>query len=308
MPTPSPPGLVWLRSERDHISVATADHARVADLTAAAASLGVALRTATVDDLVLTQTGQTAVVRVRGDRVDPRDTFFHTGSLGGSTQAADAWRLLSTIGILEAAGFMVTVPAVHSITWTDTIVPLLSFDLGEVRTLPSVRLCTREIEVHRDRLRLSDWGLEFPVAVRPAVRRPGDRPFVAENERRLTTLLQLAGASEVTVLVQPWLGEHVVEHTVVCVDGEPAGLEGALAERLSGPARTVATALGLAYVRIGFVQDADRFWLSHVDCTGFAPDADADALEVQLVAYREAFRRFRAARDAVSPSAAGVGA
>ncbi|MEU9381942.1 hypothetical protein AB0D38_13470 [Streptomyces sp. NPDC048279] len=306
MPTLSPPSLIWLRSERDHTSVAAADHASVGDLTAAAADLGVQLRTATVDDLVVSQTGETAVVRVRGERVDPCDTFFHTGSVGGSTQAADAWRLLSTIGILEAAGFMVTVPAVHSITWTDRTVPLLSFDLGEVRTLPSVRLCTREIEVHRDRLRVADWGLEFPVAVRPAVRRPGDRVFVAESERRLTTFLQLAGASEVTILVQPWLGEHVVEHSVVCVDGEPTGLEGTLAERLSDPARSVASALGLAYVRVGFVQDTDRFWLSYVDCTGFAPDADADAVEVQLVAYREAFHRFRAASDAVSASAIGV--
>ncbi|MFD5075773.1 hypothetical protein [Streptomyces sp. NPDC058371] len=63
---------------------------------------------------------------------------------------------MSGIGILEATGFMVTVPAVHSITWSDTMVPLLGFDLGEVRTPPSVRLCTREIEVHRDRLRLAD--------------------------------------------------------------------------------------------------------------------------------------------------------
>jgi hypothetical protein len=304
MPTASPPVLFWLRSDRDH--TAAADHAHVADLTAVAADLGLDLRTATVDDLVVSQVGEAAVVRVRGDRVDPRDTFFHTGSLGGSTQGGDAWRLLSTIGILEAAGFMVTVPAVHSITWSDTIVPLLSFDLGEVRTLPSVRLCTREIEVHRDRLRVADWGLEFPVAVRPAVRRPGDRVFVAENERRLTTLLQVAGAAEVTVLVQPWLGEHVVEHVVVCVDGEPTGLDGALAERLSGPAKSVATELGLAYVRVEFVQDADRLWLSRVDCTGFAPGVDADAAGVQLAAYREAFHRFRTASDAVSASAPGV--
>ncbi|MFE0379541.1 hypothetical protein ACFW1M_29145 [Streptomyces inhibens] len=305
MPTASPPVLFWLRSERDHTAVAAADHARVAGLTAAAADLGLDLRTATIDDVVVTQVGEAAIVRVRGDRVDPRDTFFHTDSLGRPAQAPDTWRVLSTIGILEAAKFMVTVPAVHSITWTDTIVSLLRFDLGEVRTLPSVRLCTREIEVHRDRLRVADWGLEFPVVVRPAVRRPGDRVFIAESERRLTTLLQLVGASELTVLVQPWLGEHVVEHVVVCIDGEPTGLEGALAERLSGPASSVATALGLAYVRVGFVQDADRFWLSHVDCTGFAPDLDADAVRVQLAAYREAFHRFRAAGDAVSASAHG---
>ncbi|MFD5075772.1 hypothetical protein [Streptomyces sp. NPDC058371] len=77
-----------------------------------------------------------------------------------------------------------------------------------------------------------------------------------------------------TVLVQPWLGEDVVEHVVVCVDGEPTGLEGALAERLSAPAKSVATELGLAYVRVGFVQDADRFRLSRVDCAGFAADVD----------------------------------
>ncbi|MFD5813480.1 hypothetical protein [Streptomyces sp. NPDC127038] len=304
--TAAPPTLFWLRADRDHTTVAAADHARKTDLTAVAADLGLQLRTATVDDLVVSQVGGTAVVRVRGVRVDPRDTFFHTGSLDGLTQGPDAWRLLSTIGILEAAGFMVTVPATDSITWSDTIVPLLSPGLGEVRTLPSVRLCTREIEVHRDRLRLADWGLEFPVAVRPAVRRPGDRAFVADNDRRLTTLLQVAGAGEVTVLVQPWLGDHVVEHVVVCVDGEPTGLEGPLAERLSGPAKSVATELGLAYVQVEFVQDADRFWLSRVDCTGFAPTDDADAAEVQLAAYRAAFHRFRAASDAVSASVDGV--
>ncbi|WP_327370958.1 hypothetical protein [Streptomyces sp. NBC_01217] len=308
MLSPSPPRLFWLRSERDYTSVAAAEEARTAALTAAAANLGLDFHTATVDDVVVTQVGETALVRVQGDRVDSRGVFFHPGSLGRPAQAPEAWRLLSTMGILEAAGFMVTVPAVHAINWTDAIVPLIRFDLGEVRTLPSVRLCTREIEVHRDRLRIADWGLQFPVTVRPAVRRPGDRVFIAESERRLTTLLQLVGASELTVLVQPWLGEHVVEHVVVCIDGEPTGLEGKLGERLSLPARSVAAELGLAYVRIGFVEDADRFWLSHVDCTGFASDLDADAVGVQLAAYREAFHRFRAESDAVSASALGGGA
>lgn len=290
----SPPTtLFWLRSERDDGAVAVAQDTYVTQLAAAAAKRGLDLRTATVDDVVVNQVGEAAFVRVRGERVDPSDTFFHTGLPAGAAQAPDTWRLLSTTGILEAAGFLVTVPAVHSMTWTDTIVPRLRFDLGEIRTLPSVRLCTREIEVHPDRLRVSGWGLEFPVAVRPAVHRPGDRVFVAENERRLAALLQLAGASEVTVLVQPWLGEHVVEHVVTCVNGEPTGLAG-LAERLSGPAKAVATEIGLAYVRVGFYQDGDRFWLSHVDCAGFSPDLGADAVAVQLAAYHEAFRRFRA--------------
>jgi hypothetical protein len=305
MPTPSPAALCWLRSERDYTAVAVAEDALPADLTAAAAALGLAVRTATVDDVVVSQAGDEVSVSVRGERVDPREVFFHTGSLGRPAQAPDTWRLLSTVGVLEAAGFMVTVPAAQLIAWTDTIVPMLRFDPGTVRALPSVRLCTREIEVHRERLQPADWGLEFPVAVRPAVRRPGDRVFRADSDRGLTTLLQLAGASELTILVQPWLGEDVIEHIVVCVDGEPVGLDGTLAERLSGPAKSVAADLGLAYVRIGFVELDGELRLSHLDCTGFAADLDADALGVQLAAYREAFHRFRTADSAASASALG---
>ncbi len=296
MPNP-PTVLYWLRSERDAVAVAAADDARLAALAATAAQLGLDLRTATVDDVVVTQAGESATVQVHGEHVDRRDVFFHTGLASGPAQTADAWRLLTTIGILEAAGFLVTVPATHSVTWSDSIVPLLRFDLGDVRVLPSVRLCTREIEVHRDRLRVADWGLEFPVAVRPAVNRPGDRIFVAENQRRLSTILQLAGASELTVIVQPWLGEQAVDHAVVCVDGEPIGLDGTLADQLSGPARSVATALGLAYVRVGFVQDTDRFWLSQVDLAGFASDLDVAVARVQFAAYRDAFYRFREQRE-----------
>ncbi|WP_436498586.1 hypothetical protein [Actinokineospora sp. HUAS TT18] len=284
--------LYWLRSERAAAGPAAALDDRLRACEPIAAALGLRLCPVTVDDVVVIQYDETARVSVQGAWVDPLKSIFHTGFASGAAQQPDQWRLLTTSAILEAAGFLVTVPATHAVAGNDSIVGLLRLDVDGVRGLPSVRLCTREIEVHRDRLRLEDWDLDFPVVVRPAYPGEAGKVFVAENQRRLSTILQLAGASELTILVQPWLGADAVEHAVHCVDGEPQGLTGELADRLAGPARALATESGLAYVRVDFVQRGDEFWFSQVDYTGFTAADDADTVRLQLGAYRQSFDRF----------------
>jgi hypothetical protein len=283
--------LYWLRSERT--SVRQADDHRagpLAVLQKVAMSEGVSLVPVTPDDITATDFHGEVSIRVLGQQLDRRNTLFHTTIPGDPAGTNDAWRQLTTTGIVEAAGFCVTVPSLHSILLGDRLAFLLKHATEEIPAVPTVRVCTREIEVHeRDRFQLEQWGLELPVVITPDHgESPG--PFVVEGQRKLSSLLQLIGASEATVLVQPWFGDDAQVHRVLCVDGEPLG-NGAPTP-VTAPARRIAQQIGLPFIQIDFLESAGKYWLHDVDIDGCLGGPVDETANVQISAYRDHFTRF----------------
>lgn len=287
--------LYWLRTERDSIRISDGFRAHTLEVYEQAAhAAGMTLVPVTVDDITATDAEEAAVIRVAGREIDPRRAVFHTAPASTPANVPDMWRYVTTTGILEAAGFCVTVPTQHGIAYSDSFVFLTRFGEHGVPSLPTVRVCTREIEVHeKNRFQLSQWGLDFPVVVKPAHWDGGaGGAFVADTSRRLSTIFQLAGASETTVLVQPWLGEDTISHRIQCFAGEPEDTGETVPDHVVASASKIAQEIGLPYLCLDFVEAQGEFWLSGVDLGVFSADTDAKTATKQLQSYRNHFDRF----------------
>lgn len=287
--------LYWLHSQREPVRTSDVFREHVtARYEQAARAAGMTLVPVTVDDITITDAEGAAAIRVLGEEVGPRHGLFHTAPASTPANMPDMWRYLTTTGALEAAGFCVTVPAQHGIEYSDSFVFLSRFGEFGVPSLPTVRVCTREIEVHeKNRFRLPQWGLNFPVVVRPAHGAGGaGGEFVADTSRRLSTIFQLHSASETTVLVQPWLGEDTTDHRVHCFAGEPDDVSAAAPDHVVASARKIAREAGLPYLRIDFIEARGEFWLSGVDLGVFSGDTDATTAVRQSLSYRSHFDRF----------------
>lgn len=311
--------LYWIQSDRDPTAqVAEYEQHVVGRCRAAAAELGMDLRLVGVDDIVVGRRGEERQVWVSGDPVTPSGAFFHTKYLSWPAYEADAWRHLTTYGVLEAVGFCLTVPPLHSIGGNDKLLSALAHRDCGLPSLPTVRLCTRGIDPRG--LDLDAWGLEFPLVVKPASWGGGMGVLLARDRAEFNATVQLAGASELTVVLQPWLGPDVVDHRIYCVDGEPhaaltrraapSGLAGnlhqggraemaAIPEALVAPARHAARATGLPYTCVDFLAADGAYWFSEIEVDGGTGTGGPELTKVRFGAYRGAFDAFQADRASV---------
>jgi len=307
--------LFWIQSERDTPAQAEVYERQVVGRCRAAASAyRMDLRLVTVDEIVVAQRDSGARVWVSGELVAPATAFFHTKLVSWPAYRSDMLRHLTTYGVLEGAGFCVTVPPLHNIVSNDKLVSLLASQQPGIRTLPTVRLCTREVAAHP--LVLDDWSLDFPVIVKPASWGSGMGVLVARSKPELASVLQLAGAAELTLVIQPWLGPGTVDWRVYCVQGEPytamtrcaAPGRAAANVRLGGQAeitapppplaalaRRVAASVGLPYVCVDFLAAGGDFWFSEIEVDGGTATGGAKLTEVRFGAYRQLFDSFVAA-------------
>ncbi len=301
--------MYWLRAQRSRLI--THDYFlekvfRYCQLGAERA--GMDLRIISPDDIVVMGTPSFARVVVSGETVDPRTCFFHTKLMTWPDSVGDTWRMLSVTGLLEAAGFHTTVPASVNIAANDKLLTVLRHSVPGVDWLPTIRISTRQFGW----LPFENLGMDFPLIVKPANWGGGNGVMRAENRRELETILQLAGAGELTMVIQPWLGEGVVDYRVYCVDGQPhravtrTPVSGALVgnvhqggvaqvvevpEALRSPAEKIATSLGLPYTCVDFLALGDRYWLSEVEVDGGSSVSD-ELADARFGAYRRSFDRF----------------
>lgn len=307
--------MYWIRSERESKSPNPFAPRINRGYDDAARAAGMLLTPITVDDVVIGSTDKGASVRVRGTLVAPDAAFFHTKLITWPVNRFDYWRHLTTYAALSAAGLFTTIPVGHSLINNDKLLSALQRFGGVVPRLPTVRLCTRGYgPEHLDwcTAAMSAGEIGFPAVVKPASWGSGYGVFVASTVGELDTVLSWAATSELTVVVQPWLGRDVVDYRVFYVDGEPyrvltrellgdalagnvvqGGLAGwtAMPEELVAPAQAVAREIGLPYVCIDFLCAEGQWWFSEIEVDG-AGAGDQDLNEVRFGSYRARFDAF----------------
>ncbi|SEF09410.1 RimK family alpha-L-glutamate ligase [Streptomyces sp. Ag109_O5-10] len=307
--------MFWIRSERESKSPNPYDAAINTGYDDAARAVGMRLTRISVDDVVVGTTKDCASVRVRGALVAPDATVFHTKLVTWPVDRFDYWRHLTTYAALSAAGFFTTVPVGLSLVNNEKQLTALQRFGSVVQRLPSVRLCTRGYD--RDHLdwctaamRASDIGL--PVVVKPASWGGGNGVFVASTVGELDAVLTWAAATELTVLIQPWLGRDVVDYRVYCLDGEPhrvltrelrgdalagntaqggSAAWNAIPDALLAPARAVARDIGLPYLCVDFLRADGRWWFSEIEVDGSAA-RDPDLNKARFGSFRSRFDTF----------------
>jgi hypothetical protein len=307
--------MFWIRSERESKSPNPYDAPINTGYDDAARAVGVRLDRVSVDDVVVGTTRAGASIRVRGALVAPDRAFFHTKLVTWPVDRHDYWRHLTTYAALSAAGYFTTFPVGYSLINNEKLLTMLRPYGSEVPRLPTVRLCTRgygpdQLDWCTAAMRTSD--IDFPVVVKPASWGGGHGVFVASDAGELDSVLAWAGAAELTVVVQPWLGRDVVDHRVYFIDGEPYRVltrrltgdafagntsQGGVAEwsdlpdELVAPARAVARDIGLPYLCIDFLRAEGQWWFSEVEIDGSAA-RDPDLNQARFGSYRSRFDTF----------------
>ncbi|MER7862380.1 hypothetical protein ABTX61_25000 [Amycolatopsis japonica] len=292
--------LYWMLPEWSlEARTAGRKHGEIESSQAAAAGHGIDLQVIGVEDVVLFDDGKTTEVRVDGETVSPSTAFFHTKWTGSPVGADDTWRHLTTSASLEAAGFYVTVPAAHTVLLGDRVTTGLRANWHGIPTIPSVRVCTREIGNHPDRFDPGVWGLTFPLVVRAAA---GHGPeFTVSDEESLRAVFQLAGASELTLSISAADTDRV--HRVYCVGGEPFGCVtadgdlGPVPDAVLASARGIGAELGLACLSLEYHERDGRYLLAEVEADQAAGLRIPELSEARFGAYRQWFSRFLAGSD-----------
>jgi hypothetical protein len=301
--------MYWLQAERSNARDASfVTEVKLPLWRRSAALAGMHLELIAPDDVVVSGSRDGIKVWVAGTPVDPTSCLFHTSLMPAPGAERDTWRLLSLAGVLEASGFHTTVPAAANLTTNDKLLTVMRYGVDGIDWLPTTRISTRGL----CGLPAGTADLSYPVVVKPANWGGGHGILRAESPDELRSILQLAGAGELTMVVQPWLGYGVVDFRVYCFDGvayranarTPIGTalvgnvcQGGkieivdIPDALRGPAEAVAKLLGLSYTCVDFLQYEGRYWLSEVEVDGGAPDEDMT--NRRFAAYRVAFDRFR---------------
>lgn len=304
----------WLRPHRGRRAKErwVADNV-IGPLGPGARRAGFEVRLVDIDDLVVDGAPTGSRLYVDGQQVEPESCLFHTKFMNTPITQVDTWRYLSTCALLESLGFCTTVPTMANILWDDKLLTLLQARGTEIPWLPTLRVPTRQF------LSLGFVGPftpEFPVVVKPATWGAGNGINLARDRDELDSILQLAGAAELTMVVQPWLGPGTTDVRVYCVDGEPVrarrrmprdgkitannqqGGDDELLEvptELVGTSRAIAQAAELSYLSVDFLEREGRYWVSEVE-----PDAGTGRIEelvdIRFGAYRRRFERFLVAR------------
>jgi hypothetical protein len=305
--------MFWMQPDRDPQPQVTIYHKQVvARCRAAAAELGVDLRLATADEVVVAQRDGQRQVWVAGELLDRQVGFFHTVNQPWPAYRADTWRNLTLFGVLEAVGYCVTIPALHNIQADDKLLTALIERRCGVPSLPTLRLCTRGLDPRT--IDPEDYGLQFPLLVKAASWARGMGLMTVSGRPELNATLQLASASELTVILQPWLGPGVTDYRVYVVNGEPytalarrpsdGGVAGNAAQdgraQMTGvppallePARRAASVMGLPYVCVDFLEQEGRHWFSEIELDGGTATGGPALTKVRFGAYRQLFDRYR---------------
>jgi hypothetical protein len=283
------------------------------DMIQAAGQAGIDLVSVTVDDVVVRMDPDETRVFVRGSRVRSDSCFFHTKLMTWPDAQPDAWRMLSLFGVLDAAGFYTTVPASLNIATNDKLLTLLRYADPAAMPIPTWRLSTRQFTW----LPISDLGMDYPLVVKPANWGAGYGIVRVETPQELQAVLQLSGAGELNMVIQPWLGPDTVDYRVYCIDGSAwractrKPQAGAVASntfqggeleyidvppRFAAPAERIAKSLGLAYACVDFLEADGEIWLSEIEADG-AANTDAGLGAARFAAYRRQFDRHIGARS-----------
>lgn len=308
--------LYWLRSQRDRVAL----YQEYADswyerFAGAARRAGMDFKVVTPDDLALYVSGSgRGQAFYRGELLSRQFSVFATKLMSWPAYMPDAARAATLIAALGASGYTTTVSPQLSMINNDKLLTVIQPGLSELPRLPTVRIMTRQfgaLPTH-----LEGGALTFPVAVKPSSWGGGFGILRVNSTEELTQALQLAGAAELTVIVQPWI-KGTVDHRIYCVDGEPytaitrepqeRELVGNHMQRgrtaripvpdfLVAPSRQVASTLGVPYVCVDFLVSANQFWLSEIEIDGgflAGPNFD-DVVDARFASYR---RRHEELRD-----------
>jgi glutathione synthase/RimK-type ligase-like ATP-grasp enzyme len=227
------------------------------------------------------------------------------------------WRHLSLQANLEACGFCTTVPIEANIRTNDKLAAVLSQRMPNLGWLQTLRVPARNFFSFGP----AAPDLDYPVLVKPANWGSGNAVHRAENQRELEVILQLASASQSTMIVQPWLGYDTRDVRIYCVDGEPLhsfvrippngslvanyGMGGSY-ERFSPPveiltgASAIATDFNLPYVCVDYLHADGNFWLSEIELDGGAVGYMAELEKLKFVAWRRHFDRFVAGQTGMT--------
>ncbi len=279
----------------------------IAPLRDAALQHGLDLRVVDLDDIAVAGSPDSLSVYVEGVPVDPISAIFHTKTTQTAAAATDQMRHTVLVELLEAGRYHVTVPARLNLINDDKLLAVTTYGAG-LEYLPSIRLHTRQF----DRLLVPNSLITYPAIVKPTSWSAGLGVRRVESYDELQAVLQLAGASESTMLVQPFMGENTRDIRVYCVDGRPhcallrsvsgdavaANLSrggtatvGPVPPELVEPAALVARRVGAPYIGVDFLQNGSKTVLSEIEVdAGSVPFPELHA--VRFSAMKASFDRW----------------
>ena len=203
--------LYWCWPERQRRGP---DQSYVDDYVRAAILAGFSFEYLTVDDVDMVG----ARAYAHGQPIGPEHVAFHNKLYTWPMFQTDLWRYLSTFDALQRAGYCMLVDTRLNITTNDKLGTALFLADVAGPALPTMRIPTRELRELR--VPLSQAGIDYPVAVKPASWGSGRGVVRANDEGQLLAALWLAGAAELTMVVQPWLADadQLADVRVMCCD------------------------------------------------------------------------------------------
>ncbi len=313
--------LYWFWPERTRPQSVMEDEEGWDNYRRAAAAAGLRLELLSVDDVDIVADPARPRAYVKGELADPREVVFHNKLYTWPMFQADAWRSLALFEGLAGAGYHLLVRPELNLISNDKAATLLHLRGIDACWLPTMSLPTREFK--QPRVRLSEAGIDYPVVVKPASWGAGQGVIRADSEPELLMALRLAGAAELTMVVQPFLapGGELADLRVYCVDGYPAGAlrrtagnggtvanvtSGGKAELVAVPpglakrAAAIAAWLDIPWLAVDFLSDGREYYLSEVEIDAYVGRVTAqlpgmaDIMAARFRAYRARFDRCRA--------------
>ncbi|HEY6797966.1 MAG TPA: hypothetical protein VI248_25095 [Kineosporiaceae bacterium] len=327
MPDPQPAAdvvrLYWFWPERGRLSTLLGDEAVWRSYRRAATAAGLELDVISVDDVDVLAHPDAPVAYVRGAAVDPARAAFHAKLYTWPPFASDVWRSLATFQTLAPAGYFNLIRPELNLITNDKAATLLHLRTVDDGWLTTLSMPTRDLDVLR--VSLAEVGLGYPLVVKPANWASGNGVSMVHTEEDLFTTVRLAGAAELTVVVQPLIGSGASgppdDVRVYCVEGAAVGAlrrtpptgrlvanitAGGRGELVDVPAplrrraEAVARYLDTPWLGVDFLGTDGTYWLSEVEidaCVGPVTSrlpGMAEVLAQRFAAYRARFDRWLA--------------
>lgn len=310
--------LYWFWPEREGLRVMLEDQGAWLSYRRAADAAGLTLDLITVDDVQVLATPTGSQVFVRRVPVAPDESMFHTKLYTWPQFAPDVWRSLSTYQAIAEAGYCTLIRPELNLISNDKAATLLHLGDLDPHWLPTLTAPTRDTAGLS--LQLAAMGIEYPVVVKPAGWGSGRGVLRADHESQLRSILSLASAGELTMVIQPYLAAgDLADVRVYCADRRPVGAlrrtpttrsgianvaQGGQAELIPVPgelaerARAIATRLDAPWLGVDFLRAGGRYHLSEVEVDAFVSPASSrlpgmsEVLRQRFAAYRADFTRW----------------